>query len=124
MTFDKLKFELKRNNTIGVGTVTFYVVPNDLRDTVSMMELPHKREVKVSINKHGKRILDFVGGIGDTNSNKYFFEDEIDLATAHSTKLLLRVYNRILEKKSEFEIKSNILYKVEKYSVKYPELFV
>lgn len=124
MTFSEMKFELKRKGSLGLKTV--YAVPKSdekLRTTESYIELPYTFGVDVTVNKHGKKVLSFNGGWGDSSNDALFFFDK-EMANIYSSKLQARKQLELIEALNCFNNKTQINTKLEKYLDKYPEVFV
>ncbi len=123
MTFSEFKF-YARHEAGSTDLITFYTVPKDYC-TAGSAKLPVENSVVVSTNEKGKRILNFEQGkgfYGDANNALYILDK--DMAEAIATKIQMIRRDNILEELKEYEVKTGVLTKYNKYSEIYPEIFV
>jgi hypothetical protein len=126
MTFSELKFKLKRESSL--GNKIFYTVPkkdfsngNSIKQYIS---LPFVFCVCVSINKNGKKILNFdYGGFGGNPEDMHFFMNK-DLADVYSAKIQSIKHQQLVDSLKEFEDTTNIKNRLDTYLNKHPEVFL
>ena len=123
MTFSEFKFKLKREGT--PGQKVFYTVPRSGITTtiINYTELPYTFGVLVSINKNGKKILNFDGGFGGNPDEMYFFLNK-DMADVYSTKIQVIQHTKLIKELRDFEQATKINSKLDIYLDKYPEVFL
>ena len=123
MTFSELKFQLKREGTL--GTKIFYTVPKNLNDMPEtfgdrFIDLPYEKSVEVTSNKRGKKILNFNNGFGGNADLVHFFFDR-ELADAYAVKIQIIIHDKLLKDLQDFENATKIKARLKEFTDKFPE---
>lgn len=112
----------------GVGHKEFYIVPKTLASVSyqtnqpKLEEYPVKRSVEVSMNKKGKKVLQFENGFPDPHNVNFFFDESE--AEVHAVKLMARHRAGLIRALEEFDRKTDYKGRFTVAFEKYPEVFV
>ena len=123
MTFSEFKFYIK-HALAETGRFQFWTIPMSHK-TAGSAKLPVQGNVNISINKHGKKILNFEpNSFAGGSPNEAFFIIDKELAQAWATKIQMIRRNNMLQELKAFEKSTDVLNNYELYSEEYPEIFV